>query len=289
MSKKLFGKLFVILLVAGLLFAVAPKQAQAAEMCTTECYVSPTGSDSGYGILDNPFQTIQKAIDTVSDGGTIYLAGGNYVENPITTIAQNKSFSLIGANDGSGTALSTIQGTLSLENSLSTDSYLIDYINFKQVSGTDSLVIKQIDNLTVRNSVFAGAGTVTGRAIQMNTGSNGNQNILIDNCRFENLYYIGIQGSVNNLTVKDSEFENLKSGINLQSGGSDLTVTNSTFNVVAQGAANDTYGIRLASSTPVGSGESVKTMIVYTLFEVIVYTFYRSNRFPSILGSPWIK
>ena len=33
----------------------------------------------------------------------------------------------------------------------------------------------------------------------------------------------------------------------------------------------------------------VKTMIVYTLFEVIVYTFYRSNRFPSILGSPWIK
>jgi hypothetical protein len=39
----------------------------------------------------------------------------------------------------------------------------------------------------------------------------------------------------------------------------------------------------------VGIGLAVKTMIVYTLFEVIVYTFYRSNRFPSILGSPWIK
>ena len=39
----------------------------------------------------------------------------------------------------------------------------------------------------------------------------------------------------------------------------------------------------------VGRGLAVKTMIVYTLFEVIVYTFYRSNRFPSILGSPWIK
>src|SRR5690606_1915775 len=37
------------------------------------------------------------------------------------------------------------------------------------------------------------------------------------------------------------------------------------------------------------NGHRVKTMIVYTLFEVIVYTFYRSNRFPSILGSPWIK
>ena len=39
----------------------------------------------------------------------------------------------------------------------------------------------------------------------------------------------------------------------------------------------------------VGGQLLVKTMIVYTLFEVIVYTFYRSNRFPSILGSPWIK
>ena len=39
----------------------------------------------------------------------------------------------------------------------------------------------------------------------------------------------------------------------------------------------------------VGGEIHVKTMIVYTLFEVIVYTFYRSNRFPSILGSPWIK
>jgi len=263
MSKKLFGKFFILLLVVGLLFAVAPTgQAQAAdEPCTTACYVSPTGNDANTGLEGNPFLTIQKAIDTVSDGGTIHLAEGNYVENPITTITLNKSFSLIGANDGSGTALSTIQGTLSLENSLSTDSYLIEYINFKQVSGTDSLVIKQIDNLTVRNSVFAGAGTVTGRAIQMNTGSNGNQNILIDNCRFENLYYTGIQGSVNNLTVKDSEFENLKSGINLQSGGSDLTVTDSTFSVVAQGAGNDTYGIRLASDTA-GTGESLNVKAI---------------------------
>jgi hypothetical protein len=257
MSKKMFGKVFILLLVVGLLFAALPtEQAQAAEICTTHCYVSPSGSDSNYGNSDDPFLTIQKAIDTVSDGGTIHLAEGNYLENPKTTIAINKSFNLIGADDGSGTALSTIQGTLSLENSLTTDSYLIQYINFKQVSGFDSLIIKQIDNLTVRYSVFAGAGTITERAIQMNSGGNGNQNIVIDSCRFENLYYIGIQGSVKTLTVKDSEFVNLKSGINLQSGESDLTVTGSTFNVVAQGVSNDTYGIRLASDTP-GSGESL--------------------------------
>ncbi len=36
----------------------------------------------------------------------------------------------------------------------------------------------------------------------------------------------------------------------------------------------------------VGRVLDVKTMIVYTLFEVIIYTFHPSNTFPSILGSP---
>ena len=47
---------------------------------------------------------------------------------------------------------------------------------------------------------------------------------------------------------------------------------------------NHIHGI--ISINNVGATHAVKTMIVYTLFEVIVYTFYRSNRLPSILGSP---
>ena len=52
---------------------------------------------------------------------------------------------------------------------------------------------------------------------------------------------------------------------------------------------NPTNWLWLLAAAAVGVAVYVKTMIVYTLFEVIVYTFYRSNRFPSILGSPWIK
>ncbi len=45
-------------------------------------------------------------------------------------------------------------------------------------------------------------------------------------------------------------------------------------------------GLSRSVNANVGNGHRVKTMIVYTLFEVIIYTFHPSNTFPSILGSP---
>ena len=41
-------------------------------------YVATTGSDSNAGTIDKPFATVQKALDTVKAGQTIYVRGGTY-------------------------------------------------------------------------------------------------------------------------------------------------------------------------------------------------------------------
>lgn len=41
-------------------------------------YVSPNGADSNPGTLEQPFRTVQKAIDTLQPGQTALLRGGNY-------------------------------------------------------------------------------------------------------------------------------------------------------------------------------------------------------------------
>lgn len=41
-------------------------------------YVSPDGNDSNTGTINSPYLTVQKALDTVKSGQTIYLRGGTY-------------------------------------------------------------------------------------------------------------------------------------------------------------------------------------------------------------------
>jgi hypothetical protein len=56
-------------------------------------YVSPAGSDTtGIGTADAPYKTIQKGLDNVNPGGTVYLANGTY-ESSVTI---NKNVHIVG-------------------------------------------------------------------------------------------------------------------------------------------------------------------------------------------------
>jgi hypothetical protein len=68
----------------------------ALESSPSTVYVNPvTGNDTNNGTsLDNPFQTITKGVNAVTDGGTVNLSAGTYQENVITV---QKSLTITGA------------------------------------------------------------------------------------------------------------------------------------------------------------------------------------------------
>jgi hypothetical protein len=93
LSAGIGGIILVVLLLSLRLTAVAaPGQ--------TTWYVHPGGSDEDTGTLGLPFQTIQHAIGTATDGDTILVAFGTYTENLVIT----ESLTLRGGYAVSGTA-----------------------------------------------------------------------------------------------------------------------------------------------------------------------------------------
>ena len=194
-------------------------------------------STAGWG--ETHFATIQEAIDAVLEGGTVHVADGTYSENP----TMDKPLNLVGPADSSS---ATIEGTLTLASTA--DGALIDRINFLAVDSADNIVLQGVNGVTIVNCSFDGAGGFMsgGRAVQMSPKCS---NVTIDNCTFQNGYYVTIQGIVDNLTVRNSTITNVKSGINLQSGNN-LVVENTDVSVVAQGETNDTYCVRFSSNLP---------------------------------------
>ncbi|WP_019026102.1 DUF7594 domain-containing protein [Colwellia piezophila] len=59
-----------------------------ANVFATQWFVDPNGSDENLGSLEAPFGSIQKAVDVVQPGDTIYLRGGNYHEEVNATNLQ---------------------------------------------------------------------------------------------------------------------------------------------------------------------------------------------------------
>ena len=63
-------RLFCTVIILFLILALLPTVAFAA---TSDVYVSSTGSDKNPGTEQAPYQTIEKAFETVEDGGTIHI------------------------------------------------------------------------------------------------------------------------------------------------------------------------------------------------------------------------
>jgi len=116
--------------------------------CTTACYVSTTGSDANLGTEAFPFLTIQKAINSVTPDGTVYVAAGIYDED----VDVNKSVSIIGAGatqtyvtQPATAAVFTISANdVSINNLAITDP--VQVTEAIRVSGaTSGLVVENVD------------------------------------------------------------------------------------------------------------------------------------------------
>ncbi len=248
MSRKILSTIIVLAMIFTLLSgAISVNRVKAA----TTWYVATTGSDTdGDGSQSNPYKTIGKAVSVAVSGDTINVAAGTYEENPTTT---NKSLNFV-CIPGTGGELPVIKGTLTIDSSGYTpaDNITIDSLSFSAAGDYDSIVLKKVDGVTIKNCTFDGHNQfltflLGGRAVQMSSPPN--NNVTIDNCYFKDGYYVTIQGYVNGLTVKNSTITNCKSGINLQTGAN-LVVENTDIDVIAQGVTNDTYCVRFASSPP---------------------------------------
>lgn len=91
MRKKVFSILFALVLVLS--FSLIPAM---PAMAATTYYVDVTGSDTtGDGSQEDPWATIQHAVDTVSAGSTINVVAGEYDEQVVI----KKALTLQGAGD----------------------------------------------------------------------------------------------------------------------------------------------------------------------------------------------
>lgn len=75
-------------------------------VCSAVCYVSLTGNDANEGNAGTPKLTIQNAVDTVNDGGTVIVDVGVYNENVI--IPFDKMVTVQGQGAGTNAATDTI-------------------------------------------------------------------------------------------------------------------------------------------------------------------------------------
>ena len=140
-------------------------------------YVSPTGNDNNVGDVNNPFATINKAID--SNVSNIHLSEGKFIgtgNNGLTI--ENKSITIIGAG---------------------ADKTIIDLnkTQFMDIKSTSSVVLT---NLTIINGYTKYGGAIYN-----------NGNLTIQNCNFKNNSATSggaiYSGTTANLNIYSSTFE----------------------------------------------------------------------------------
>jgi len=208
---------------------------------------------------DQPFTTIQSAINAAASGDTIKICAGEYVEDAVLspTLNPNKQLNFIGEVDGTGAPLPVIKGSLTIDLPFADDNWSIQNLNFVVVNN-HTLKLKNVNGLTVSNCTFDGGGKfLTGGKNGINLDSSPNGNYLaVQDSHFSNGLYVAIGGYLNELAVDGCTIENVKSGLNIQGAANNQVLVDDTdISVIAQGIGSDTYGIRFASDGSNNAGK----------------------------------
>ncbi len=192
-----------------------------------------------------------EGIQYMGESSTVLVAGTIGDAENFGEYVISKSINIIGTEDA------TIYGSLAVQ----ADAVTFEGLKFVNVptSGetVDNIKIGGVKNITFTNCEFNGNATLGEkvRAIDMPSSSRqGRSNITIENCSFYGGYYVAINGYANNVTVKNSDLSDCKSGINIIIGDN-LVVESTDISVIAYGETNDTYGIRFANDTANSSSD----------------------------------
>ena len=188
-------------------------------------WVSPTGSDSNFGTEASPFLTIQKAIDTSTNGDTINVTAGTY--EVITALNINKDVTL----NGVGNPLIQVSGTGSriiFQGPASNGATLQGFwIEKTDTVGVQNIIYIAANNLTIQNNKIWGhyvypAGD-TSRAMEFTGGLSG---LLIDSNEIFDLRQPAYINGVNTGTISNNFVYRTKGWV---VAGGNLTFSNNTW------------------------------------------------------------
>jgi hypothetical protein len=168
-----------------------PENVVTFEVCSTDCYVSPTGSDSNPGTETYPLLTVQKGIDYVQTGGTVHVAAGTYAED----ITIDKALDLLGPNAAINPNTGTrVPEAIIVPATSDPDPYS---------SGSMSVIYVEVDDVTIKGFTIDGdnpalsSGHVVGSAdidsIEGIGGYEGVGQIVVENNILQNFTYTGIE------------------------------------------------------------------------------------------------
>ncbi|MEK9138539.1 MAG: right-handed parallel beta-helix repeat-containing protein, partial [Bacteroidota bacterium] len=205
----------------------------------TVAYVSPLGNDvTGDGSSGNPFRTIQRGVDVLADGGTVYAAAGTYTEGPQLVV--NKNATIIGADK----LTTIITPSANTGNSGDARGWFLVNAGFTF----------NLSNVTLDG---------TGRLVFMGILNKGNG--AINNCRFMNIKYnesgpdyAGMGMSVRetpgiNVNVTNCEFSGIgRIGVHYRGPGITGTFSGNTYTGKGAGLWLD-YGVE-AGGAPLPEG-----------------------------------
>ena len=215
-------------------------------------FTSAIGSNANPGTAAAPFLTIQFAINQASNGDIITVDAGTYNEDATTSTGLNtgKLLRFIGATDAGNNPISILVGSLLMNNN---DAQSILNMRFKAAGPNAYLVqIRNVNGFTFTNCVFDGSNQFmllpSKNGINHETGPEGNSDILVQNCRFIDGLYVSINSRWRDVTVRNSVFTNVKSGIN-HYGDDSLLVENCDIDVIAQAPFADSYCVRFGVGT----------------------------------------
>jgi hypothetical protein len=176
--RKLYSKVLLFLIISSLpvsLFAMA----------LTNWYVSPSGNDGNPGTYDEPFLSIQTAIDRAFPLDTIIVAAGEYNENisigkPVDIEGPNANINPNTWFGGSRTDEATINGTVQIASDYVT-------INGMQIQNGTPLAMNTTDSI---NNLYLRFNRITGfnEVFSFNYDSSLHNGITVSNWTCEGNY-----------------------------------------------------------------------------------------------------